>query len=515
MKRFAVLFAAVLLAGCNSLPNELRREIADADSRLLQAQRQFQRTADEVRADLKKSPDLFQTVSAEWSSRLTAAKARLDSAESDRRELKRLDDSGRKEDIPRIRQILAHEEHFRQSALDEANRIQARATRWQDFQRNLPQHLARMQQLHEAAHSADFTPVTRTVEKAEQDWPAKRNDLDQRLQTLRTAPEVADQQWNSTEAERQAAAEGKATGAQLATLIQADDVLETSANLPAEESKLENLCAQLYTAWDKILEDLDQEHRGGNLIYREKLKTVRTQFAEAGDKAPRTSTDEGWVDVDPSAYQAVENNLGMAISHKDAGLFDSEAQAVAQPPGYAYIAPPDVGRNQYGYWTHTSEGSFWTFLPQYLIMRELFWGPSYHPIVVNEYNTYYSYARSGRTWYGEVPGSAGSAPAAPKYGTHGTFTQQRYAGSRYVQSGGFKSSAYSSRPAAAPAATPAQPRYGNAPAEDNAPGKRFGSPGSSSPSGQRFGSPRSPAPRPSSPAPRPSGQRFGGGARRR
>jgi len=67
-------------------------------------------------------------------------------------------------------------------------------------------------------------------------------------------------------------------------------------------------------------------------------------------------------------------------------------------------------------------------------------GHSYRPIVINEYNGYYNAQRSGRTWYGqETPAST------PKYGSHGTFTEQRYAGSRYVQSGGFKGSAYASR----------------------------------------------------------------------
>src|SRR5271165_4711251 len=111
-------------------------------------------------------------------------------------------------------------------------------------------------------------------------------------------------------------------------------------------------------------------------------------------------------------------------------MYDSEAQNTAQPAGFAYIAPPSVGSNQYGYWSHTDHGSFWTFLPQYLIMRELFWGHDYYrPIVVNEYNSYYNAYRGGHTWYGQE-----SPAAPPKYGSHGTVTQQHYSASRYVQS---------------------------------------------------------------------------------
>jgi hypothetical protein len=495
-KGHAATAVFLLLTGCASLPRELRHEIQEADNRLLQAQKQFQKDADEIKSDFTYSPDLFKTVSSDWAGRLKAAKSKLDAAETYRQQLKRLDDSLRK-NLPQVHQLLTDEDRLRQTAIDEANTIEAQANRWLDFQRNLPHYLAKMKDDHDSVHGTDFTEVTRTVEKAEQDWPAKRADLDQRLQTLRSETDRANQQWQATEAERQAASEGKASGAQVATLIQADDAIESAASLPAEEQQLDDLRGQLYYAWDRVLEDLDQERQGASLVYREKLKTVRTQFAEAGDKSPQTSTDVNWVDVEPEAYQAVENDLGMAISHKDAGLYDSEAQTTAQPAGFAYIAPPSVGSNQYGYWTHNEQGSFWTFLPQYLIMRELFWGNNYRPIVVNEYNSYYTYARQGRTWYGET-----SPAAPPKYGTHGTFTEQHYAGSRYVQSGGFKNSAFASRPSAA---TPAAPRMGNAPQSDNSQGKRFGRPAGPTPAGKHFGGGKSP----------PSGKRFGGGARRR
>jgi hypothetical protein len=492
----AAAAAFLLLTGCASLPRELRHQIQEADNRLVQAQKQFQKDADEIKSDFNYSPDLFKTVSSDWTGRLNAAKSKLDAAETDRRELKRLDDSNNK-DLSRVHRLLSEEDRLRQTAIDEAGTIEAQANRWLDFQRNLPHYLAKMKDQHDSMHGADLTEVTRVVEKAERDWPGKKADLDQRLQKLRSATDRADQQWQAAEAERRAASDGKASGSQIATLIQADDVIGSAANLPAEEQQLEGLSGQLYYAWDKVLEDLDREHEGQSLVYREKLKTVRTKFAEADDKSPQTLTYLDWVEVQPDAYQAVENDLGMAIAHKDAGLYDSEAQTTAQPAGFAYIAPPSVGSNQYGYWTHNEQGSFWTFLPQYLIMRELLWGNSYRPIVVNEYNSYYNYSRQGRTWYGES-----STDAPPKYGTHGTFTQQRYGGSRYVQSGGFNNSAFSSHSSAA---TPAEPRIHSAPQSDNSQGKRFGRPAGPTPAGKHFGGGNSP----------PSGKRFGGGARRR
>jgi len=186
----------------------------------------------------------------------------------------------------------------------------------------------------------------------------------------------------------------------------------------------------------------------------------------------------------------------MAIAHKDAGLFDSEAQTTAQPAGFAYIAPESQGSNQYGYWTHASSGTFWTFLPEYLILRELLWNHGYRPIAIEEYRGFRTAQNLGRTYYGRV-----SPASPPKYGTHGTFTQTHYANSRYVQSGGFRGSGYASHPDHSPAGGFSAFRGDQRGAADNSSaGHRFGS-GVGSPSGRRFGqAPRMPG----------VGRRFGG-----
>ena len=45
----------------------------------------------------------------------------------------------------------------------------------------------------------------------------------------------------------------------------------------------------------------------------------------------------------------MEKDLGMAIEHKPAGKYDTESERVAQPAGFAYMAPPGQS-NQYGHW---------------------------------------------------------------------------------------------------------------------------------------------------------------------
>jgi hypothetical protein len=152
-----------------------------------------------------------------------------------------------------------------------------------------------------------------------------------------------------------------------------------------------------------------------------------------------TTSDEAWLEIPPATYKVSENNIGMSIAHKAVGKYDTEVDEVPEPAGFAYMAP--VGqRNQYGYWDHNSGGNFWVFYGQYALMRDLFWGHSYRPIPSYEWESYRTARSSGQTYYGRD-----EAGSAPKYGTHGTFTQQHYSDSRYVRSaGGYSSSKYAS-----------------------------------------------------------------------
>ena len=83
----------------------------------------------------------------------------------------------------------------------------------------------------------------------------------------------------------------------------------------------------------------------------------------------------------------MRNDLGMAIEHKSAGKYDSEAEHVAQPAGFAYIAPPGQS-NQYGYWNNSGGQNFWVFYGQYALMRDLLFHRGYRPLDYYEYRDY-------------------------------------------------------------------------------------------------------------------------------
>ena len=74
-------------------------------------------------------------------------------------------------------------------------------------------------------------------------------------------------------------------------------------------------------------------------------------------------------------------------------------------------------------------------------MRDLLFNHDYRPLDRYDWEGYRDYRSSGRTYYGrdEAYGQA------PRYGTQGTSTQSRYAGSTFAKSGGFKDSKYASK----------------------------------------------------------------------
>jgi hypothetical protein len=487
LRRNLVIFALAVLTACvGGLPRSLREQIALETNRLREAERQLQRSQEKVHQDEAQAPDLFHdsAVPAEWDARLQNARDKLNSAEVKGREMADLARRGRADSRFRAERLISDERNLRESAVRDAALVESAANKWVAFPHDLPSHLSEMNREYQAVRAADLAPVSQIVQQAEKDWPAKKGDLDNRLAALHEIQNSAETQWKSTETARADAAAGKARGAELATLIQTDDALSNdAANLTAKTEELRSLSGQLYDSWDKILTDLDVSRFEGEPIYRERIKTVRTHFTDVASHKTETTQDERWVDVPEGTYHAVENDLGMAIAHKDAGLFDSEAQTTPQPAGFAYIAPVSQGSNQYGYWTHAGGESVWTFLPQYLLLRELLWNHDYRPVPIGEYTAYRTAERSGRSYYGQ------STPtAAPKYGTHGTFTQTHYAQSRYVQSGGFKGSAYASRSAGSSSRFE-EPHAGSrsvAPNNGTA-GRRFGF--GAGPGGKRFGSP--------------------------
>jgi hypothetical protein len=492
-----VLIIAVYFADLDGLPRSLRTQVSQERSALTAADRQLHATQDEILANLKSESDLFRAVPAsqQWPDQLSKSVGDLQLASHDMEQLSSLSKRDRRQDRQQIETLLAQERNLRTTALAEATGIQKEAAHWVDVKHHLPEEVRQMEQNYATVHGFDLGPVTAEVQKAEADWPEKARNLEKRLAEPRELIAQSEAAWQSSTQARQSAAANDFAHLDLPALVAADSTLKTAAeSLPEQAKKLEKHVAQLYLAWDKIL--VDMEVRGSDR-YTQKIRTVETHFADASAKTGEVTSQEKWVDVPQATYEANKNNLGMAIEHKPAGMYESEADHVPQPAGFAYVAPPTQGSNQYGYWDHRDGRDFWVFYGQYALMRDLLWNNQYQPVDRYEWEGYRTYHSRGQTYYGGEPGASQSPP---RYGTQGSATQSRYSGSSYAKGGGFKDSQYATKSGSYGSSKYATPGGGSSTP------KQFGS-GSSS-NGPRATPPSSSRPRTPTRTPSPP-RRFG------
>ena len=434
----SVLIVAVLFAGLDNLPREVRAQIKSEQAALTATQSQLLSEKDEVNRDVQADPALFGAIpeSAQWPAAFAKAESTLADASRDMDELARLDKANRRQDRQRAETLLAQERSLRNSATSDAAAVRQTAAHWVDWKQHLPQSVAQMEQDYHAVQAVDLAPAEAAVQKAEIDWPQKKSDLDARLAATRQMVAQSDDAWKASADSRRAAASGDYAHVNLQALAGAADTLHNGATeLPNKTAELTALSGQLYNSWDKLLVDMETRGSGSRKTYDQDIRTVTTHYQDASEKNGQTVSTDGWVQVSPATFNAQKNDLGMVLEHKPAGAYDFEAERTPQPPGFAYIAPPSAGSNQYGYWDHRSDGtSFWVFYGQYALMRDLLFNHSYRPPMPYDYDGYYTARRSGQTYYGK------------EYGTGGTFTQERYSGSSYAKSGGFRNSPFASKP---------------------------------------------------------------------
>ncbi|MCA9539576.1 MAG: hypothetical protein KC620_11850 [Myxococcales bacterium] len=185
----------------------------------------------------------------------------------------------------------------------------------------------------------------------------------------------------------------------------AEAISTAHGRLVEMKAELESDLASLQTSIDRVLIDMKED--GGR--YYHKYRVIENGASRETD----------WQEVTRSVYQQHREHLGMAIYSKPEGKLASQAETIAAPPGYAY-----VGNTRYGYWEQRNGQSFWVFYGKYALMRDLLWGPGrYRPVIQGDYRTYRRTVSSGQSWFGKNK----------EFGSKGTETKARYAGSKYFQ----------------------------------------------------------------------------------
>jgi hypothetical protein len=472
-----LLMGIVATAGLDNLPKDLRTSVAAAATRVDTDRTLFQQHKTSVERALAAEPVLFRAREAAFLDRLTKDGACIAHESDQLAPLQQLVKANRRTDADKVRDGLSTFEQSRGSCLKDAVDLDADAQRWINYKKQLPARLAAMEEAHRAVSTFNIDSATAAAAKAKADWPAKQQDLDNRLAELKKLQESSEQIWTSTADLRAAAQQNKVDNFDYATFFQQADGMEANArNLKDASAGLNALAGQLYTSWDKLLLQVEPHDA------RQKVRIVRTKFADAALTNGQTTSEERWETIDSSRVRDAEKNAEMVIERKPAGKYDSEAEHVVQPPTYAYIAPPGQA-NTYGSW----QNGVWQWLPQYLLLSQLL-NIGRHSIDANEYyawqqarqrgDIYYGRNRSygptvpdyrgrrpgllrgaldalrnsgssGGGWYHERPRTAdqGSRPgggfyterAKPSWGSSG------YSGSKYQSRGTFSGSKYQSR----------------------------------------------------------------------
>lgn len=392
----------------------------------------------EVDKALETEPALFkaQGYDTRWPDRFAEIKKRLNTATQNRDLIRSLVAENDEEKSGQVEEAIEKLAATRLAAMAEAANMQKRAKQLLQFKSELGDHIKRMESNYQAVKSRDLSKLEMMVGKASSDWPEKQNDLKRRLTVLTDAVKGAEQAWQSTQAAREAAADKNASVEHLTELIKAVNQLDTyRAALDNAQKDLPKRIDQLNWSWDKILADMEIRE-GLEVTFHHTYKIIKTRALAPEGEVAEQDISEHHQTVSKSKFESMEENLGMAIEHKDTGKYDHEAERSTQPPGYAYMCPPSQQRNRYGSWEQRGGTSFWVFYGQYAMMRHLFWGPSYRYVTPGDYGGYYRSHQAGTTYYGR------DVMGRKRYGSNGSVTRTNYSSSKYARSNGFRNSRY-------------------------------------------------------------------------
>lgn len=452
------LMGLVSLAGLDNLPRQLRTAVASSTAQVAVDGNRVRDARGFVERAIGTEPDLFRQSASSLRARLQQAEARLRDAEAQRQKLQPLAAANRRTDRPQVEQGLTRLNSLRSEATQAAERVRQEVDRRLAWKRDLPRQLAAMRTNYEALQAFNAEGATAPAQKAMADWPAKRDDLQRRVQALGELKTQGERAWEASTDARQLAAAGSFAALDFERLFASAETLNANARLIRERAnEVNGLAAQLYTASDKVLLDLDEDNP------RQRVRHVVTRYPDVSLANGQVTSAEQWEPINNVRVAYLKDNVGMVVERKPAGRYDSEADRTPQTPGHAYVAPPGQS-NQYGSWSN----GVWQWLPQYLLLDALLRGRGYPPITTNEYRDYelarrrgeIYRGRYGHTWGRPNGGSSGSGGRVrerrPDFGRYESRPAPRreeprgwgsrgYGGSRYESRGSYSGSRYQSR----------------------------------------------------------------------
>lgn len=428
------LMAIVATAGLDNLPRQLRHSVSAASAQFDADRATFVQNREFLERAVREHPALFRTKAETWRGRLAADQQQLDAAAAELKTIDQVAKQNRRTDAQKVADGLAKFQTARDRFTRDAADVRADAERWIQYQKDLPQRIEAMRASYKALEAFDVDGAVAPARQAMVDWPAKQTDLQSRIDALKSEKADGERAWEASAPLRAAAEADRLDDFDYATFFQQADQIDAAARgLKQGAGSVNALAAQLYVNWDKLLIDVD----GAN----ERVRIVRTKYKDAALANGESSSEERWEKVDAAQARNAERNVGMVIAHKAAGKYDSEADSTAQPPAYAYVAPPGQS-NAYGMWS----GGVWHWLPQYLILSHLLNSSRGATITSGDFDAYRQARRRGEVFRGWSRPSTGGWSWSGGSGSSSRGTgwyKERPA--RSWGSGSFGSSKYRSR----------------------------------------------------------------------
>jgi hypothetical protein len=443
------LMALVATAGLDGLPRSLKKSVEAENGVVFHDKTTLEENSVDVEAAITQDPALFAEEAGQWRARLDQDRAKFANASAKLASVQQLAKANRRGDESSVEAGLNEVATLTRDALRDASAVDAEAQRRLAFKKALPQRMEAMRSSYQTLESVATDSDEASIRKAMSDWPAKRQDLQMRLDALNDLEKQGQQVWDSSAQLRDSAAKNNLADTNIETLSTDADRLDSLSQQAREALAADNaLAGQLYVNWDKLLVEIDRGREP-----REKVRIVRTRFPDSTLAHGQTTSEERWEPLAASLARRSEDPDGMVIERKPAGKYDSEADDTIQPPAYAYVAPPGQS-NSYGFWS----GGIWHWLPEYLLLSQLLHA-SREPIYLPDYDAY-RYARSrGETYYGRNreyapperpsgngPSSNGWYSERPRSSSPGgSSTSGGFSSSPYRSRGTFSSSPYRSR----------------------------------------------------------------------
>jgi hypothetical protein len=448
------LMVLVATAGLDGLPRSLKKSVEAESGVIFHDNTALEEDRADVEAAITEDPALFAGEAGDWRARLHQDNAKFANARTKLASIQQLAKANRRGDESSVEAGLNEVNTLLGDGLRDASALDAIAQRRLAFKKALPQRMEAMRSSYQTLESVATDSNETSIRKAMSDWPAKRQDLQMRLDALNDLEKQGQQVWDSSAQLRDSAAKNSLADTDIETLSSDADQLDSLSKQAREALASDNtLASQLYVGWDKLLVEVEHGREP-----REKVRIVRTRFPDSTLTHGETTSEERWEPLQAALVGRSEEPDGMVIERKPAGKYDSEADDTIQPPAYAYIAPPGQS-NSYGFWS----GGIWHWLPEYLLLSQLLHS-SREPIYLPDYDAY-RYARSrgetyygrnreyapperssGNGWYSERPRSSspGGFSSSP-YRSRGTFSSSPYrsrgtfGSSGFGSSGGFRS----------------------------------------------------------------------------